>query len=88
MKLKEGFVLHDVGDEHMAIATGKAAKSFSGLVRNNETAHFIYEMLLSDTTEEAIVEAMAERYNAPREVIAADVKRVVEQMRKAGFLDE
>lgn len=88
MKLKDGFVLHNVGDEHMVVATGEAGKFFNGLIRNNGTANFIFEQLLQDTTEEQIVDAMLERYDASREQIAADVKRVVGQIREAGFLDE
>jgi len=88
MKLKEGFVLHRVGDEHMVVATGEAGKFFNGLVRNNATANFIFEKLLQETSEEQIVDDMAEKYDASREQIASDVKRVVNQIREAGFLDE
>ena len=88
MKLKEGFILHTVGDEHMVVATGEAGKLFNGLVRNNGTANFIFEQLLQETTEEQIVDAMYEKYDASREQMTADVKRVVNQIREAGFLDE
>ena len=88
MKLKEGFILHNVGDEHMVVATGEAGKLFNGLVRNNSTANFIFEKLLKETSEEQIVEAMLEKYDASREQIASDVKRVINQIREAGFLDE
>lgn len=88
MKLKEGFILHNVGDEHMVVATGEAGKLFNGLVRNNGSANFIFEKLLQETSEEQIVDAMLEKYDASREQIACDVKRVIKQIREAGFLDE
>ena len=88
MKLKEGFLLHHVGGEHMVVATGEAGKAFNGLVRNNATANFIFEQLLKETTEEQIIDAMLEKYDASREQITADVKCVLKQMREAGFLDE
>lgn len=88
MKLKDGFVLHDVGTEHMAVTTGLAAESFDGIVRNNDTAHFIFEQLLKDTTEEQIVDAMAQRYDAPLDLIQADVHRHLAQLRAEGFLEE
>ena len=88
MKLKEGFILHNVGDEHMVVATGEAGKQFNGLVRNNGTANFIFEQLLQETTQEQIVDAMLEKYDASREQITSDVKRIVKQIREAGFLDE
>lgn len=88
MKLKEGLILHDTGGEHMVVATGEAGNNFNGLIRNNDTAHFIYRQLLGETTEEKIVDAMLEKYDAPREVIAADVHRIITQIREAGLLDE
>ncbi len=88
MKLKSGFVLHTIGEEHMVVATGEAAKTFNGLVRNNETANFIFEQLMEETTEEQIIAKICEQYEAPIEVVTADVKRVVNEIRQAGFLEE
>lgn len=88
MKLKEGFILHNVGNEHMMVATGDAGKIFNGLVRNNATANFILEQLMNETTEEQIVDAMMAKYDASREQIASDVKSVLQQVKEAGFLDE
>lgn len=88
MKLKEGFVLHTVGDEHMVVATGDAARRFNGLVRNNATAQFLFDQLRTETTEAQLVEAMTARYDAPAEQIAADVHALLQQLRTAGFLEE
>ena len=88
MRVKEGFILHNIGEEYMAVATGEAAQDFNGIVRNNETAAYIFELLQKDTTEGAIVDAMCERYDADRSVIEKDVKAIIEKMRLAGFLHE
>lgn len=88
MRLKEGFVLHNIGEEYMAVATGEAAEGFNGIVRSNETAAYIFELLQKETTEEAIIDAMCERYEADRDVIVRDVANVVQHMREAGFLHE
>ena len=88
MKLKQGFMLHDVNGEHMAIATGKAAQAFHGLVRNNETADFIYKQLLQDTTPEEVAKALCREYDVDFERALADVQALVSKLRTAGFLDE
>lgn len=88
MKLKKGLVLHDVGGEHVMVATGKVAKKFNGMIRNNETAHFIMQQMMVDTTEEEIVEKVLSTYEADREVVVKSVRSVVEQLRQAGLLDE
>ncbi len=87
MKLKEGFILQQVGNEYMAVATGEAAKDFNGLIRNNKTSNDIFSLLMTETTEEEVVDAMLEKYDAPREVIAEDVHRTILRLREAGFID-
>lgn len=89
MKLKEGFISHQVGDdEYMVVATEEADKVFNGLIRNNGTANFIFQQLLEETTEGAIVEAILDVYDVEWERAAADVHKVIVKIRNAGFLDE
>lgn len=88
MKLKEGFILHNVGEQHMVVAVGEAGKVFSGMIRNNAPANRIFQLLMEETSEEKIVDTMFAEYDAPREQIAEDVHEVIEQIRKEGFLDE
>ena len=86
MKLKPGFVTHNVGKAQMMAAAGPAARSFHGLVRSNETAAFIINCLKKETSEEGIVEAMLAEYEAPRETVEQDVHRIVEKLREIGAL--
>lgn len=86
MKLKNGFVTHDMGGEQVMVATGEA--SFAGLVRSNATAAFIVDCLKADTTKEAIVEAMIAKYDASAEIIEADVEKILTKLRSIGALDE
>ena len=85
MKLKETYITHESDGEQILLDT---SSSFAGLIRNNRTAAFIVECLKEDTTEEKIVEAMFEKYDAPKEVLARDVSDVIEKLRKVGALDE
>ena len=45
MKIKEGFVLHSVGDENVVVAIGKMTKKFRGMIRLNSTGAFIFRQL-------------------------------------------
>lgn len=80
MKLKEGFITHQIQDTQMMVATGEAAKSFHGLVRSNETAAFIVDCLKSETTEEAIVDRLLAEYDVSRDVAAKDVRAILEKL--------
>lgn len=85
MKLKKSFMTHNADGEHILIDT---EGMFSGIVRSNETAAFIVECLKQETTEEEIVNVLCEKYDAPRAVIALDVKKIMENLRSVGALDE
>ena len=85
MKLKDTYITHDSNGEQILLDT---SSSFAGLIRSNKTAAFIVECLKDDTTQEKIVEAMFEKYDAPKDVLAKDVSDVIEKLRKVGALDE
>ena len=86
MKLRDGFITHESEGEHINVSAGGSA--FNGLIRSNKTAGFIVECLKEDTTEEAIIEKILQKYDAPREVIASDVSKILGNLRKIGALDE
>ena len=85
MKLKKEFITHTSGDEQLMISAGG---SFNGMVRSNKTAAFIIDLLKEDTTKEEIVDKMLEVYDAEREVIAADVDKVIDALLSIGAIDE
>lgn len=88
MKLKEGFLTHDSDNQQVLIAAGKAADCFHGVARSNKTAAFIVNCLKEEVTEQDIVNAMLEQYDAPKEVIAGDVRRILDVLREIGAIDE
>lgn len=88
MKLKKGIVLGNIDGQDFAIATGKLSKEFHGLINNNETANYIFKLLQKDQTEDSIVDAMFAKYDAPKDVIRADVQELLEQLDKAGILEK
>ncbi|MCQ2418015.1 MAG: PqqD family protein [Oscillospiraceae bacterium] len=85
MKLKANFMTHM--DEDTQILIDVSAK-FSGLVRSNKTASEIVNLLGRETTEAEITAEMMRKYDASEEVIAADVHRIVAQLRSIGALDK
>lgn len=86
MKLKSDFITHMTGDQQVMVSV--SGNGFCGLVRSNATAAFIVDCLKTDTTKEAILDAMCAKYDAPREVMATDVDKVLMNLRGIGALDE
>ena len=86
MKLRSEFLSHRNGEEAFIIPAEGA--KFSGLVRGNKTFGDVAELLKTDTTEQAVITAMREKYDAPEGVIERDVKKALEIFREIGALDE
>ncbi len=87
MKLKKEIVLGNIDGKNFAIATGKLSKKFNGIINNNPSADFIFNLLKTEQTEDSIVSAMLEKYDAPEEVIRADVKEILQKLNEIGILE-
>lgn len=88
MKVKAGLISHKIGEQYVTVASGDAGNAFNGMMRSNDTAAQILQMLEHEISEEQIVDQLYAQYDAPREAIAADVHQIIEQIRSAGLLDE
>ncbi len=86
MKLKDGFITRQTDGEQIMVAVGDVG--FAGLVRSNKTAAFIVDCLKSETTKEAIVDAMSRKYDAPKDVLDRHVEGILAKLRSIGALDE
>ena len=86
MKLKKEFITYDAGSESLLVPAGGAG--FSGLVKGNKTLGAILALLREDTTEETVITAMRQRFDAPEDIVVRDVKKVVFELRKIGALDD
>ena len=86
MKLKSDFITQTIEDTQFLVPVG--AEAFRGIVRSNATAAFIVDCLKEETTEEAIVDAMCAKYDAPRDVIAADVAMIIGKLRGINAIEE
>ena len=86
MKLKEEFITHNSRNEALLVPVG--GSKFAGLVRGNRTLGAILDLLKQDTDEASIIAEMCARFDAPEEVITADVKRAISELRRIDALDE
>lgn len=86
MKLKDAFLTYESDGEHLTVSTG--GTEFNGLIRSNNTAAFIVECLKENTTQEQILDKMAEKYDAPKDVMAKDLSRIIDTLNNLGVLDE
>lgn len=86
MRLKDGFITYTTDSEQIMVSAGDTG--FHGMVRSNKTAGYVIDCLKEDCSRADLIEKMAEKYEASQEILARDVDRVLEVLRKIGALDE
>lgn len=85
MKIKKGFILKELDGQVVAIPVGS---DFSGVVKMNEIAAFLWKKLETGATEEELVKAVLSEYDATEEQAINAVKSTVELLKKNGFIEE
>ena len=89
MKIKDGFVLEEVGGGYLAVAVGERAKEFCGLVRMNGTGAFLWNLLAGkDMTEDELVAAVLDEYEVDEARVRIYVAAFSAKLRENGIIEE
>lgn len=86
MHIPSGFIIRKVAGETVAIPTGEAAHSLSGLVALAGCGEFLFELLKTEQTEESLVDALLENFNVDPDTALADVREFLTILRENGIL--
>lgn len=89
MKIKNGFVLEQVGTGYLAVAVGERARDFSGLVRMNSTGAYLWGLLSeADMTREQLLEKVLSEYEGvTSEQALADITAFETKLRENGIIE-
>lgn len=87
MKIKEGFVLHSVGDENVVVAIGKMTTKFRGMIRLNSTGAFIFRQLEKETDEKGVIDALVSEYGIDEATATDAATTFISQLKATGVLD-
>lgn len=86
MRLKYTFETMKLDDQIVAIPVGEGATDYHGVIKLNETAAVIFELLKQENTEESIIEALENKYDVSRDTVTRDVQHYIAMFREKGFL--
>ncbi len=88
MKIKEGYILDMIGDQKIAVSIDASKDKFTGMIKLNEVAAFLWEQLNVHTDEDALIEALTQRYRVDEATARKDVKNFLEKLEKSGILEK
>ncbi len=88
MKLKSGFVLHSMGQEHVVVAVEERTKEFCGMIRLNGTGAFLWKQLQQECTFADLAAALVQEYGISQEVAEDAVASFLRQLSGADVVQE
>ena len=87
MKIKDGFMLRQFGEDYIVVAVGENSDSFNRLITLNSAGAFIYQILQNDISYEDVLGKITDKYDVDSSVAKADLDVFLDNVKKAGLLD-
>ncbi len=87
MKVKEGFVLRNVVDEHIVMPTGDNIAKFEGAVVLNDVAAFVFELLKNPTSKEDVLAAILNEFEVDEETAKNDLDTLIEKLTELNIIE-
>ena len=85
MKLKDGFILSEIGGQNVVVATGDVV-DLKVVITLNETGKFLWEHLSEETDVDALVDALLAEYDVDKATAETHVKAFTKILADNGFL--
>lgn len=85
MKIKDGFILHEISGQAVVLPTGNEL-NLNMMITLNDTGKFLWERLQNETDEAALVEALLAVYDVDQETATACVTNFVAGLKENDFL--
>ena len=88
MKIKKGFVVRTIAGQNVVMSLGEASKIFNGVIKLNDSARFIWDMLVVGAQRDEIINALVAEYEGvDRELLEKDVDALIDTLKGANILE-
>lgn len=89
MRIKPGFILRTMGEDHIVIGEGLAQVNFNSILSLNESAAFLWEKLVGkEFTVEEMVELLREEYDVTAELARKDSTDLAATWKEQGVVED
>lgn len=87
MKLKYEFAVREISGDYVLVPLGAAALKLSGMITTNAVGAFLWEQLMSETTEESMTKRLFEEFEIDMVTAANDVKEFVSKLQELDLVE-
>lgn len=87
MKVKKGFILKQISNQHVVFPVGEATIQFNGMITLNNTAKILFEALQTDQSVESLVKLLTEKFDVDNETATKDVEDFIKLLESNNILE-
>ena len=87
MKLNENFILKTIAGSPVVVPVGNAVDNIKGMITLNGSAEAIWKCLENGDDFDGILNTLKSKYDAPEELLRADLEAFVEKLKRLGILE-
>ena len=87
MKIKEGYAVREIGDKYIVVAIEDDTEEYSGMITLNNSGYYIWNKLKADISYDELLSDLTDKYDAPLEVIKADLDTFLENAKRVNILE-
>lgn len=88
MKIKSGYLLRDVGSNHVVVAADRARLDFDGMISLNDVGAFLWRRLAEGVSRENLIDALLAEYDVDRARADADLTAFLTKLTDNHLLEE
>lgn len=87
MKIKRGFIMRKVGDEHIALAVDSKKTNFNGMIKLNASAALLWEFFQKEHTLQDAISFLMDRYEIDEETARTSAEAFIATLKENGFAE-
>lgn len=88
MKIKDGYLLHDIAGNYVVIGVLQNVVNMNGLMTVNEVGAFLWHKLEDGATEEELLTAILNEYEIDEETAKKDIKDFLAKLDQHKILEK
>ena len=89
MKIKNGYLVHEVAGNYVVIKIGQEALNFNGLITLSESAKMLWDLLNRENgaSQEELVNKLLEEYDVDKDTAQNDVIDFIESLKNNNIIE-
>ena len=87
MRIKEGYLVHEVAGNYVVIKIGQEAVNFNGLITLSESAKMLWDLLKNDASIDDLVNKLLSEYEIDEETARRDTLEFIDSLKKNNILE-